>query len=340
MTKRPMKIFERLLDTDVKADLLTLFHNNAKLSDTPDGLAKRIGRSPGEVQHELEDLVELGILKKAEVYAFGLDRDKEIQDAISKQLALGEIAGPEGVSSDVLQAALDVPRVSAGLDILDQLLPEGLPMTSTILILSDPAASEESLLAHFVSKQIEAGKSVLYLTLDNFPPNIRQNVRTHLTDENADWSSLVFVDCYSKTVGVESDEPYSVDPENLSAISIAISDIMSKRAVSLIVLDSFNTLIRKRGGHSGIEFLRLLVARTRQAKCLALVTMNRKAWHPAIVASAQDIVEGVIELKVEENQERIERSLRIFKMMGAKHSTAWTHYDLSNEGELDEAGAM
>lgn len=77
--KRSMKLFERLLDTDVKADLLTLFHNNPNLSETSDGLARRVGRNPTEVHHELEDLAELGILRKVEMYSFGVDRDKEIQ---------------------------------------------------------------------------------------------------------------------------------------------------------------------------------------------------------------------------------------------------------------------
>ncbi len=334
MTKRPPKIFERLLDSDVKADLLTLFHNNANLTDTPEGLAKRIGRTPVEVQHELNDLVELGILEKVEVFSFGLDRDKEIQDAISKQLALAEVAGTRSLTTST---SFEVARLTVGLDIIDPLLPEGLPLASTILILSDPAAGEENLLAHFVSQQIEAGKSILYITLDNFPPNIRQNVQIHSTLKD-DSSSLIFVDCYSKTVGVESEESSVVDPENLSAISIAVSDIMSKTAVSLIVLDSFNTLIRKRGGHSAIEFLRLMVARTRQAKCLALVTMNRKAFHPAIVASAEDMVEGVIELKVDESDQGIERSIRVFKMAGTKHSTAWMRYEISDEKELVSVG--
>ena len=331
ITKRPLKIFERLLDSDVKADLLMLFHNDANVSDTPEGLAKRIGRSPVEVQHELNDLVELGILQKVEVYSFGPDRDIQIQDAISKQLAMSENIGTAVLPTDT---ALEVARFTLGLEIVDKLLPEGLPVPSTLLILSDPGSGDENMLAHFVNQQIEAGKSVLYITLDNFPPNIRHSAQAYSKTKDVDWSSLIFVDCYSKTVGVESDEPSVVDPENLSAISIAISDIMSKVTVSLIVLDSFNTLIRKRGGHSAIEFLRLMVARTRQAKCVTLVTMNRKAFHPAHVASAEDIVEGVIELKVEESEEGIERSVRVFKMAGAKHSTAWIRYEISEEREL------
>jgi KaiC/GvpD/RAD55 family RecA-like ATPase len=152
--------------------------------------------------------------------------------------------------------------------------------------------------------------------------------------ENPDWSALTFVDCYSQTVGVESEETHALDPENLSAISIAISDVMEKKQVSMMVLDSFNTLIRKRGGHSAIEFLRVLVARTRQAKCISVLTMNRKAFHPAMVASVQDSVDGVIEFKLEEEQERIALSLRILKMVGTKHSTAWERYMISDDSEL------
>jgi len=328
--KRSMKLFERLLDTDLKADILTLFHNDPNMSDTADELARKIGRNTADIQRELDDLSELGILKKVEVYSFGLDRDREIQDAISKQLALGEIV--ETTQSAV--AGTGLPRIRTGLEVLDKVLPDGLPTIGTVLLLSDPGSGEESLIAHFVSRQVQAGKPVVYVTLDNFPANIRQIVQSQMTSETVDWSSLIFVDCYSKTVGVESDEPHVEDPENLSAISIAISDIMSKKTISLIVLDSFNTLIRRRGVRSAIEFLRVMVARARQAKCLSLVTMNRKAFHPAMVASGQDVVDGVIELKIEESNEGIARSLRILKMIGIKHLTTWTPYDISDEGKF------
>jgi len=195
-----MKLFERLLDTDAKADLLTLFHNNSNLSETSDGLARRIGRNPAEVHRELDDLVELGILRKVEMYSFGVDRDKEIQDAISKQLALGEISDGQ---VEVEQTAA-LPKTSTGLEVLDKVLPGGLPQISTVLILNDPGSGDESLIAHFVSKQVQEEKSTIYVTLDNFPANIRQIAQTQITRENVDWSSLMFVDFYSKTVGVES----------------------------------------------------------------------------------------------------------------------------------------
>jgi KaiC/GvpD/RAD55 family RecA-like ATPase len=140
-------------------------------------------------------------------------------------------------------------------------------------------------------------------------------------------------------VEVDSEEHYAVDPESLSAMSIAISDILNKNTISLFVLDSFDTLLQKRGFGSAIEFLRVLIARSRQAKCLCLVTMSRKAHPFAIVASVEDLVDGVIELKVDDTSESITQSLRVLKMVGVKHLTSWVPYEISDEGKLVEAPA-
>jgi KaiC/GvpD/RAD55 family RecA-like ATPase len=326
--KESKRIFERLLESDIKAELLTLFHNNPTLSNSAGALAKTIGRSVEEVQPELEDLSQLGILKKVEVFSFDLEKDKELQESESKRLELGEIADNK---QEIMRV---IPKFKTELDVLDKILPDGMPSVATVLVLSDPGSGEEALVAHFVSQQAKKGKSVVYITLDNFPENVRQIVQSQAARGNINWANLLFVDCYSKTVGVESSEARVADPENLSALNIAISDIMSKHSISLIVLDSFNTLIRKRNIRSAIEFLRVLVGRARQGKCLALVTMNRKAFPTVMVASAQDVVEGVIELKVDEGLGGIMRSMRILKMTGTKHVTTWTPYDISDEGNL------
>ena len=153
--KRSTKLFERLLDTDVKADLLTLFHNNANLQETSEVLARKIGRNATEVERELEDLVQLGILNRVQVYSFGTDRDREIQDAISKQLALGEL--PEDPQTELAGAStVQIPKMPSGIEVLDKVLPDGMPSAGTTLILSDPGAGEENLVAHFVSQYIKS----------------------------------------------------------------------------------------------------------------------------------------------------------------------------------------
>ena len=71
---------------------------------------------------------------------------------------------------------------------------------------------------------------------------------------------------------------------------------------------------------------------------MGLVLMNRKAFHPAMVASAEDIVDGVIELKSEEGSEGVTQSLRILKMAGTRHLTTWLPYEISDQRRLIPPG--
>jgi len=88
------QLLDRLLSSDVKADLLSLFHKNPGLIDRMDGVAKRIGRTASEIEADVKDLIELGILFKKkfssyEVIYFDRKKDAEIQRAISNRLKRG-----------------------------------------------------------------------------------------------------------------------------------------------------------------------------------------------------------------------------------------------------------
>jgi KaiC/GvpD/RAD55 family RecA-like ATPase len=58
--------------------------------------------------------------------------------------------------------------------------------------------------------------------------------------------------------------------------------------------------------------------------------MNRKAFHPAIIAAAQEIVDGVIEMKIEEEQSGLVRYLRVLKMKGCRHTTSWVPIEVDD----------
>jgi len=58
------RIFDKLLSSNAKADLLTMFNENPRLSETPEKVAERIGRKPTEIRSDLRDLQELGIISR------------------------------------------------------------------------------------------------------------------------------------------------------------------------------------------------------------------------------------------------------------------------------------
>jgi predicted transcriptional regulator len=81
----------KMFSSDAKVELLALFHANPGLIDRVDGVARRIGRTTGEIEAELKDLLDLGVLHKkkvgqSEVIYFDAGRDGEIQEAIVNRL--------------------------------------------------------------------------------------------------------------------------------------------------------------------------------------------------------------------------------------------------------------
>lgn len=84
-------ILNRLLSSEVKGDLLVLFHKNPGIIDTIDGVARRIGRTGNSIGNDVKDLVDLGVLERKQVgkhEAIFLDRkrDGEVQKIIGNYL--------------------------------------------------------------------------------------------------------------------------------------------------------------------------------------------------------------------------------------------------------------
>jgi hypothetical protein len=83
--------YSKLLSSDTQVDLFVLFHNNPGLSDTTEGVARRIGRTASEIEADVKDLVDLGLLVKGrfgklDVVSFNTNKDKWIQETISNQI--------------------------------------------------------------------------------------------------------------------------------------------------------------------------------------------------------------------------------------------------------------
>jgi hypothetical protein len=77
----------KILDSDIKADLLTLFYKSPGVIDTMDGVAWRIGLQGKDIEKDVRELVEIGLLKvkrfsKNEVIFFQRSRDMEVQQIL------------------------------------------------------------------------------------------------------------------------------------------------------------------------------------------------------------------------------------------------------------------
>lgn len=323
VTKRDL--IEKLIGSEAKAELLMYFHENPEATDTLEAIASKIRRNPKEIERDVSDLVELGLLDEVRVISFNKARDQELQREIS--LKLTSPPSPE-------ESTAPFSREKTGVEIVDDLLPDGYPSSSVVLLMGDPATGKTTLLVQLVVAALKRQKNIVYATLDDFPDSVRDSMRSMGIDpseyEVEGHRRLVFIDCYSFLVGVKSHELYSEDPQRLSDLSIVISKALSETPNSsdtLLAMDSFTTLIQRSGVRPSFDFLHTLVAKIRSCKAGCVTSLSRKAFHPAIIAAIQDKVDGVIEMKAEDSNEGLARYVRVPKMKNTRHVTAWTAYD-------------
>ncbi len=82
------KLVEDLLGSDIKADLLMLFHQNPRLIDNLEGIAIRIGRTSEAIEKDVLDLVRLGLLqmnplRHGEAISLNREHDRKFQKTIA-----------------------------------------------------------------------------------------------------------------------------------------------------------------------------------------------------------------------------------------------------------------
>jgi hypothetical protein len=85
------EILSTLLGSEVRGDLLVLFHRNPGLIDTVDGVARRIGRTTITVISEVRELLVLGVLRQkrigtSEVVFLDRAKDREILESVANHL--------------------------------------------------------------------------------------------------------------------------------------------------------------------------------------------------------------------------------------------------------------
>jgi len=83
-----------LIGTEIKAELLRLFHMNPGILDTVESIARRIGRMAKDVDPEISTLVELGVLRKErfgklDVVSLNTSKDREVQKKLAALIERG-----------------------------------------------------------------------------------------------------------------------------------------------------------------------------------------------------------------------------------------------------------
>jgi len=193
-----------------------------------------------------------------------------------------------------------VGKLETGIREIDDLLRGGFPHSSSILLLGVVGSGKTTIFLNLSRCLLEKGDSVIFVCTNNLPENYRLMMKADGFEPQPfeERSLLIFIDSYAKKFGLESKEKYSTSmvPYEISVeISKAINEAKGKNKI--IIVHNLTNILDECGSRDGLMFLKSLVAKAREAKATLLLSLNPQAFPPAVLALAQEAVDGAIELK-------------------------------------------
>ncbi len=212
-----------------------------------------------------------------------------------------------------------------------------------VVLLQGVAGSAKSLFCKsFAGLALEAGRHVVYLATDESPREVYVEIHKlfghELNNEDPDsQDELKIIDCYTWRSGDRSEARYAVhNLTDLTDLSIVIQKAMQGIENPTLVLDDASALALDAGPDNTIKFLRLQIPRLRTRKSFAVFSYTTGIHSASFENALRMMFDGVLETRLAETPQGLERYVRIFSLRGAKHTTRWIRFNIKDEGiELD-----
>jgi KaiC/GvpD/RAD55 family RecA-like ATPase len=101
-----------------------------------------------------------------------------------------------------------------------------------------------------------------------------------------------------------------------------------------IVLDSLTHLFAVFGENAVLKFINDLSFILKEADAMAIFTLTSPSMNPHLTNTLSSFFDGVIEIKVEENNGFLSRNIRLLSIKGIYHNPAWINFKISDDGSL------
>ena len=216
--------------------------------------------------------------------------------------------------------------VSTGLEELDRLLQDGYPDRSTILVAGPPGVGKEALGYWFTHSGLIQNDFCLYATTLGVSEVLRDFRAYHVNVEKK-------VPFWIASDGGQ----VKCDVNDLAGLSFNIKETLRKNNTSRrtrIVTDVLSSLLMLNPPDSVYRFLSQLFSEIKQHDAVFLATIEEGMHQPNILASMEQLFDGVIELRLYEKGMRLIPLLRVKKMRGSAPQPVYFHFSF-DQGRME-----
>ncbi len=219
---------------------------------------------------------------------------------------------------------------------VDELMSEEVPQGYFLMLVGPPAVGKGIFAAQYAHQGILLDESVVYFITDSPPSEARKIMLRYGWDttEYEKEGIFRFIDCFSWRTGGPYDEKYSItDPTNLTDVTITIDQAMKGLTVPVrVVLDSFSSVAWLVTPTVAIKFLQGIDGRLKKHNYNGLYVVEMGMHDEMTMATLRAQSDGILEVRVVEEEHRLQRYFRIFTIRGIECSTIWVPWKITRSG--------
>ncbi len=208
-----------------------------------------------------------------------------------------------------------------------------------ILLLGPAKVGKTSFCKAFARAALEAGRPVVYLPSDETAGDLRGEISKSFAKGYGEAPALEedgelrILDCYSALMGKKPETKYALtNLANLTDLSITLKAAWEGLTKSCLLVDDLTSIVQEAGTDVTLKFLRQLLAKIKGTETLGLFSLTTDILEPRFQNALVSMYDGVLEMKIQEGPEGLERFVRIYSLRGQKHSTKWNRFDITDEG--------
>lgn len=194
--------------------------------------------------------------------------------------------------------------------------------------------------------ELYRSKACVIVTYDTFPSTLIERMNQFGWDPRKYQliNKLDIVDCYSATAGVT--EGVVPQPFDLTNVSIHLTTVMEKlgnKHVTILV-DSLMPIFSETESKHAIGFLQSIAAKVKRAGGKMIATLSTGCVQPELFHKVESLVDGVVELRMVEEHDMLQRYLLVRKMDRRQIMPRLVRFDIVNgmgiELKLSKFGSL
>ncbi len=223
--------------------------------------------------------------------------------------------------------------ISTGIQNLDVALGGGYPLGSVILMMEEPGAGAHVFASHFVAEGLKNSDRILYISTDYTKDEVESNLKEIYRGDTLD--NLKILDLFTHRYPHLFQETKlttkdflrtGYDPMNYTRVEIERDSYLR------IIVNSISYFAINYSDKEVIEFIEFCSMVARQNRSVFLLLMTMGMHDPKIETAIKHEADGIIELKIEEMGNELQRVIKFRKMPSNVVPKSIMRYDLTVEG--------